>query len=84
MELASSFRPSVPRGGVILAVIRRDVLVTRSYRLAFVLDVFFGILNLALFFFISRTFDDIATADLHGAPSYFAFAAVGIVLALVI
>jgi ABC-2 type transport system permease protein len=63
---------------------RRDAAVTRSYRLAFVLDVVFGVLNLALFFFISRAFGDIDTADLHGAPSYFAFASVGIAITVVV
>jgi ABC-type multidrug transport system permease subunit len=65
-------------------MVRRDVAVTRSYRLAFILDVFFGVLNLALFFFISRLFGDISEADLHGAPSYFAFASVGIAITIVV
>jgi len=69
---------------VILAIIRRDFLVTRSYRLPFILDFVFGILNLAVFFFISRTFEGIATAELGGAPSYFAFAAIGIAITVVI
>ena len=67
-----------------LAVIRRDILVMRSYRLAFVLDVFFGVLNLALFFFISRVFEGLTTVDLHGAPTYFAFASIGIAITVVI
>jgi ABC-type multidrug transport system permease subunit len=65
-------------------MIRRDVQVTRSYRLAFVLDVVFGLLNLALFFFISRTFASVHGADLHGAPTYFAFASVGIAITIVV
>ncbi|MDX6401097.1 MAG: hypothetical protein QOF27_1703, partial [Gaiellaceae bacterium] len=74
--LTFRFRPL--RGQVLKAMVLRDVGVTRSYRLAFVLDVFFGVLNLAMFFFISRTFANVHGADLHGAPSYFAFASVGI------
>ena len=66
-------------------MVRRDVAVTRSYRLAFVLDIFFGVLNLAMFFFISRTFNGVQdTVNLHGAPSYFAFASVGIAITIVI
>ena len=65
-------------------MIRRDVAITRSYRIAFVLDVVFGVLNLALFFFISRTFGEVSGADLHGAPNYFAFASVGIAITVVI
>ena len=73
-----------PRGRVIFGIVERDFSITRSYRLAFVLDIVFVIVNLAVFFFISRTFKNATTADLHGAPSYFAFAAVGIALATVI
>jgi ABC-2 type transport system permease protein len=72
------------RGPIVLAILRRDYLITRSYRLPFVLDVFFGVLNLAVYFFISRTFADKVPADLHGAPTYFAFATVGIILGLVV
>lgn len=67
-----------------LALVRRDVLIQRSYRLAFVMDFVFAFLNLAVFFFISRTFNNAPTVDLKGAPTYFAFAAVGIALTSVI
>jgi ABC-type multidrug transport system permease subunit len=66
------------------AVVKRDFQITRSYRLAFVLDLVFGALNLAVFFFISRTFEHVHSVDLHGAPSYFAFAAVGFAVTVVI
>jgi ABC-2 type transport system permease protein len=67
-----------------MGIVERDFSIARSYRLAFVLDIFFVIVNLAVFFFISRTFKNATTADLHGAPSFFAFAAVGIALTTVI
>jgi ABC-2 type transport system permease protein len=73
-----------PRPRVISAVVRRDYHVARSYRLAFVLDLLYGVINLVVFFFISRTFADATTSELDGAPSYFAFAAVGIALTIVI
>ena len=63
---------------------RRDWRVTRSYRLPFILDAFYGVLNLAVYFFISRAFGGVEISDLQGAPSYFAFAAVGMVLATVV
>ena len=66
------------------ALVRRDCLVTLSYRLAFALDVFYGALGLATYFFISRTFDSPPKSDLAGAPSYFAFAAVGLALGMVV
>jgi ABC-2 type transport system permease protein len=78
------FRLRVPRPRVIAAVVRRDFADTRSYHVALVLDVLFGVLELATYFFISRTFDDFAPPDLGDAPTYFAFAAVGTVLATVI
>jgi ABC-2 type transport system permease protein len=81
---ASTFPRSLPRARVLGAMVRRDFLISRSYRLAFVLDGFFGLVNLAVFLFISRTFGDATTAELNGAPSYFAFAAVGISLTVVI
>ena len=64
--------------------VRRDWLTLRSYRLAFVLDSFYGVLELAVFFFISRALGSEAFSDLDGAPSYFAFAAVGIIVGLVV
>jgi len=42
------------------------------------------VLELATYFFISKTFGDLTPEDLHGAPTYFGFAAVGIVLTTVI
>jgi ABC-2 type transport system permease protein len=69
----------------IAAIVRRDYQLARSYRLAFALDLLLGFANLILYFFISRTFSGVGrTAGLHGAPSYFAFALVGIVLTVVI
>jgi len=48
------------------------------------MDLLFGFANLILYFFISRTFTGVGrTAGLHGAPSYFAFALVGIVITVV-
>jgi ABC-2 type transport system permease protein len=78
----SRFR--VPRPWVILAVVLRDFADTRSYHVAFLFDLFFGILELGTFFFISKTFGDVTPESLQGAPSYFAFAAVGAVIATVI
>ncbi len=65
-------------------LMRRDYLVSRSYRLSLLLDAVVGVLNLLIFFFISRTFTSDPAADLAGAPSYFAFAAVGVALSLVV
>jgi ABC-type transport system involved in cytochrome c biogenesis permease component len=76
---------SLPRSRIPVAIVRRDFHVQRSYRLPFLLEVFYGVLELAVYYFISRTFAGSATPDdLQGAPSYFAFAAVGLILAVVV
>jgi ABC-2 type transport system permease protein len=80
----SPLRLRTPRLRVIGAIVRRDYATTRSYRLALALDGFFGVLELATFYFISQALGDFTPADLAGAPSYFAFAAVGAVIATVI
>jgi ABC-type multidrug transport system permease subunit len=74
---------SLPRASAALALIERDYRVARSYRSVFVLDLLFGIINLIVFFFISRTFGDQTTSALKGAPSYFAYAALGIAIVVV-
>ena len=73
-----------PRAGVISAFARRDFLVTRSYRLPFVLETLFGVLELAVYFFISKSVGGTGLGSLHGAPTYFAFAAVGIIIGAVL
>jgi ABC-2 type transport system permease protein len=80
---ASSSAASLPRAGAVVALVRRDYLVARSYRLAFLLDLLLGIINLVIFYFISRTFGHQAAERLGGAPSYFAFAAIGIAVVVV-
>ncbi len=81
---ASSFPPSGRPTRAIVALVRRDFQIRRSYRVAFALDLALGFLNLLIYFFISRTFVDAPTEHLGGAPSYFAFAFVGIALTAVI
>jgi len=66
------------------ALIRRDALVAVSYRSAFVFEIFYGVLDLAMYFFISRTFDNLSSSELGAAPTYFAFAVVGILLGSVL
>jgi ABC-2 type transport system permease protein len=73
-----------PRARALLAVIRRDYMVARSYRLAFAFDLFFAVLNLLVAYFVSKTFAGFTSASLGGAPSYFDFAAVGLTLSAVV
>ena len=51
---------SRPSGAVrpIGALVARDYRITASYRLAFVLDLFYGVVNLVIFYFISETFEN--------------------------
>ena len=73
---------SLARPRILGALARRDFLIARSYRATFTLDLFFGVMNLVIFFFISKTVE-LRTDTLDGAPTYFAFASVGIVLTVV-
>ena len=70
------------RPRVLGALLRRDFLIARSYKATFTLDVFFGVMNLVIFYFISKTVS-LRAGTLDGAPTYFAFASAGIVLTVV-
>lgn len=63
---------------------RRDFAISRAYRLAFAMDLAFGVIDLAFYYFISKTFEGAVTQDLGGAPSYFAFVTVGLAITVVI
>lgn len=80
--LTSRARAAWPRP--IRALVWRDYAITRSYRFALTGDLFFGVLNLAVFYFIARTFRHARIVNLSGAPSYFAFAAVGLAITVVL
>jgi ABC-2 type transport system permease protein len=82
--LGWTFPTSLPRLRAVLALLVRDYQIRTSYRLALVLGLFFGVLDLLLYYFISKTFEGATTAPLQGAPSYFAFALVGIAITVVI
>ena len=72
---------SLPRRRVFGAIVWRDYLTKRSYRMAFALDVLNGMLTLAIYYFISRFFTSPDLAALNNAPTYFDFAAAGIIVA---
>ena len=63
---------------------RRDWRIMRSYRTALLSDLGFGFLNLVTYYYISKTVHPSGGQGLDGAPSYFAFAAVGIALTVVL
>jgi ABC-2 type transport system permease protein len=65
------------------AIAQRDFSLSRSYRLAFAFDLMWGAVDIVLYYFISRVVGA-PTADLGGAPTYFAFAVAGIVGSLVV
>lgn len=69
---------------ILAAFARRDFLVARSYRLPFAADLAWGVIDLVLYYFISKVVGAVPAADLDGAPSYFAFALVGILVSIVI
>ncbi len=63
---------------------RRDYTITRSYRNTFLFELAIGVIEILVFFYISRTFTHVNAGNLHGAPSYFDFAVVGIIVTVVI
>jgi ABC-2 type transport system permease protein len=81
-----SRRHSTPwaRGRAVKALIARDWRIARSYRGALVSDLAFGCLNLAAYYYISRAVKVSVHSGLDGAPNYFAFAAVGVALSVVL
>jgi hypothetical protein len=81
---ASISRSSWPRPRAILALARRDLLIYASYRLIMTLDLWIGVLDVVVYYFISETFAGATTESLGAAPSYFAFALVGIAVTVVI
>lgn len=77
-------RTVAARVGAVRALVRRDWRIMRSYRTAFVTDLTFGFLNLVAYYYISKTVRPRIHGGLDGAPSYFAFAAVGVALTVVL
>jgi ABC-2 type transport system permease protein len=61
----------------------RDYAVTRSYRFALASDLLLAIVDLCVYYYISKALPG-ATKDLDGAPSYFAFVTVGLAVTVVI
>jgi ABC-2 type transport system permease protein len=59
-------------------------LLTRSYRNTFLLELILGVINMLVYYFISKTFPDVSSSELQGAPSYFDFAVVGIIVTVVV
>jgi ABC-2 type transport system permease protein len=66
------------------ALARRDFVLRRSYRLAFVADLFYALIDLLLYYFISEVVGPVSASELGGAPSYFAFAVAGVIMSLVV
>jgi ABC-2 type transport system permease protein len=65
------------------AIIMRDYAVTRSYRFALLFDFLLAIVDLCVYYYISKALPG-ATQDLDGAPDYFAFVTVGLAVTVVI
>jgi ABC-2 type transport system permease protein len=70
--------------GAARALWTRDFQIARSYRLAVLLDLTLGLLNLLVFYFIAKTFAGSHPSGLGPAPNYFAYAGVGVAMSVVI
>jgi ABC-2 type transport system permease protein len=77
-------RSSASLAAPLLALARRDYSIRASYRFAISFDFLYGLIDLLIYFFIARTFSGASTTNLGGAPTYFAFVTVGIVVTVVI
>ena len=75
---------ALPSPGRVASIVRRDLLITSSYRMAFVLDLTLGVISVFVYYFISETLRIAEGQTLDGAPNYFSFAAVGVVVTMVI
>lgn len=71
------------RPTVIAGFLKRDLAIMTSYRVPLVMDAFFGLMNLLIFYYISRALGA-SSENLDGAPNYFAFVATGLSISLVI
>ena len=56
MTAVSTFPPKAPRWRVVRTLVAREYASKRTYRLAFVLDLLFGIANLFVYYFICWAF----------------------------
>ena len=72
------------RYAVAAALARRDFEINRSYRIAFVLDIFWGAFDVLFYYYFSKIVGIAPSADLGDAPSYFAFALAGMAISVVI
>ncbi|HWB67307.1 MAG TPA: ABC transporter permease [Mycobacteriales bacterium] len=70
-------------GRTALALLRRDYAQRRVIRFAVLLDLCFGMVNLLVFYFISRLLHH-PTAQLGGAQNYFGYIAVGLAVTLAV
>jgi ABC-2 type transport system permease protein len=85
-SLPSGPRPArVPTAtAAVLALGRRDLAQKRAVRLALILDLVFGALNLVIYKFIGRVMHGGASGTVARAGGYFSYAAVGIAFFLVV
>lgn len=72
------------RYAVAASLARRDFEINRSYRTAFVLDLFWGAIDVLFYYYVSRIVGVSPETDLGAAPSYFAFALAGMAISVVI
>lgn|GEM_PF-1333594 len=70
--------------GVVSAFIRRDLAEGRLFRVSVVLDLGYGLVNLLIFWFISRVLHHPDPVALDGAATFFDFVAVGLAFMLVV
>ncbi len=84
MAATSTLALSPPRPRVVAAIVLRDYAVTRSYRYALLFDFLLAVVDLCVYYYISKALPPASPEELDGAPSYFAFVTVGLAVTVVI
>ena len=77
-------RPRWPRPAAVAAFARRDLQNSASYRAALIVDLVLSAITLIIYYYISKLVGTPQRGTLSGAPSFFAFVAVGIAVAVIV
>lgn len=76
--------PPLPRRHALAAISRRELQVANTYRSYYAMTLVLGLMNVTIYFMISETFASTRPGGIGDAPSFFAFAAVGLILSSVL
>jgi len=76
--------PALPRRHALAAISQRELQIANTYRPYYALTLVLGLMNIVIYFMISATFASTRPSGIGDAPSFFAFAAVGLILSSIL